>query len=52
MKQEREQESSVTSIMKDIVDFKNDAVKEEIKIGHGGKFAKLVNDAQRHLLGK
>ena len=37
--------------MKDIVDLKNDAVKEDTRISVG-KWSKLVSDAQKQLIGK
>ena len=37
--------------MKDIVNLKNDAIKEDTRMV-GGKLARLVNEAQKHYLGK
>ena len=51
LKQERDQEPNVISIMKDIVNLKNDAIKEDTRMV-GGKLARLVNEAQKHYLGK
>ena len=37
--------------MKDIVNLQNDAVKEDTRVT-GGKWSKVITDAQKQLLGK